>query len=103
MIFLTATPLVKCHEIPHLKEPLVYSLAFFHFDTEQGGAVKKNHIVFTKKMKSNFRGEGGKQEGATEEKIGKWDRQQCVGEDTKVPYGDKMMQWTVYNHVMIIM
>ena len=27
------------HEILHLKEPLVVSLAFYHFGTEQRGAI----------------------------------------------------------------
>ena len=38
------------HEILHLKEPLVGSLAFFHFGTEHkggGGAVKKSHTLPT--------------------------------------------------------
>ena len=40
----TSPPYLHFHEILHLKEPLIGSLAFFHFETEQGLPLK-NHSV----------------------------------------------------------
>ena len=38
-------PELFLHEILHLRQPLVGSLAYFLFGTEQGGPVEKRHPI----------------------------------------------------------